>query len=63
VSLSLYRETSKLIFNIIHRFCKSIEKGGTDEAFLDVTQEVDFRLKNDPDIDFSAGQGDDEEFW
>lgn len=47
VSLALFREESKKIFNIIHRYCKCIEKGGTDEAYLNITEEVNFRMNHD----------------
>ena len=50
VSLHLYREESKKIFAIINRFAKNIEKAGTDEAFLDVTEEVN--MKYDSEIDY-----------
>ena len=41
VSLLFYREESKKIFSIIHRYAKLVEKAGCDEAFLDVTEEVE----------------------
>lgn len=52
VSLKLYRDESKKIFNIIHRYCKITEKAGTDEAFLNITDEVNFRMEHDKDIDY-----------
>ena len=36
-TLIKYRQESKKIFEILRRFCEVVEKGGTDEAFLDVT--------------------------
>lgn len=55
--MATYREDSKKIFEIINRYAKEIEKGGTDEAFLNVTKEVEFRMKYDSEIDFKAGKG------
>jgi nucleotidyltransferase/DNA polymerase involved in DNA repair len=37
VSLLFYREESKKIFDIIHRYSSTVEKAGCDEAFLNVT--------------------------
>jgi nucleotidyltransferase/DNA polymerase involved in DNA repair len=39
VSLQYYRDQSKLIFSIIRKHCTLIEKGGTDEAYIQVTAE------------------------
>ena len=41
----LYRVESKKIFQIIHRYSELIEKAGTDEAFLDVTREVEYEFQ------------------
>lgn len=51
VNLQLYRIESKKIFSIIHRYSETIEKAGTDEAFLDVTREVEYAFQNNM-IDF-----------
>jgi nucleotidyltransferase/DNA polymerase involved in DNA repair len=40
VSLALYREESKKIFEILRRFSPLVEKASCDEAFIDVTNEV-----------------------
>ena len=40
VSLAPYREESKKIFEIIQTFAKIVEKASCDEAFIDVTEEV-----------------------
>ncbi|CAD8073295.1 unnamed protein product [Paramecium sonneborni] len=37
VSLRYYRQESKLIFGIIKRFCNCVEKGGTDEGYIQVS--------------------------
>ena len=37
VSLALYREESKKIFEILRRFSDQVEKASCDEAFIDVT--------------------------
>ena len=47
-----YREESKKIFEIIRRYARVIEKGGTDEAFLNVTEEVAFKMKMDKELDY-----------
>ena len=46
VSLLAYREESKKIFEIIRRYSELVEKAGTDEAFLDITREVEWRFQN-----------------
>ncbi|CAD8061714.1 unnamed protein product [Paramecium primaurelia] len=38
ISLRYYREESKLIFAIIKQFCGCIEKGGTDECYIQVSE-------------------------
>ena len=48
MSLLFYREESKKIFTIIYRYAKLVEKAGCDEAFLDVTKEVESIYKSDP---------------
>lgn len=63
MSLSLYREESKKIFSILNRYSTVIEKGGTDEAFLDVTAKVNERFKsNRPPIDYAKNHGT-KDFW
>ncbi|CAD8150041.1 unnamed protein product [Paramecium octaurelia] len=38
ISLRYYREESKLIFAIIKQFCGCVEKGGTDECYIQVSE-------------------------
>jgi uncharacterized membrane protein len=38
VSLALYREESKKIFEILRRYSDLVEKASCDEAFLDLTK-------------------------
>ncbi|CAK80124.1 unnamed protein product (macronuclear) [Paramecium tetraurelia] len=38
VSLRYYRQESKLIFTTIKRFCNCVEKGGTDEGYIQVSE-------------------------
>ncbi len=40
VSLALYREESKKIFEILRRFSDQVEKASCDEAFIDVTNQI-----------------------
>lgn len=40
MTLALYREESKKIFAILRRFSTLVEKASCDEAFIDVTVEV-----------------------
>lgn len=40
VSLALYREESKKIFEILRRFSDQVEKASCDEAFIDVTHQI-----------------------
>ncbi|GAA5804315.1 hypothetical protein HPULCUR_009802 [Helicostylum pulchrum] len=44
VSLEPYRNASREIFKIFHKYCGTIQKIGTDEGFLDVTETVNQRL-------------------
>ena len=62
MSLQLYREESKKIFEIINRYSKCVEKAGCDEAFLDVGDQVEFRYKYDKNIDYAENQGT-EKYW
>ena len=63
VDLGLYRRESKKIFEILKRYSNVIEKGGTDEAFIQVNQQVDFHLKLKGDsIDYAKDEGT-EDFW
>ena len=62
VCLRLYREESKKIFQIIERFAKCVEKAGCDEAFLDVTEEVNKQNENAKDINYEIGLGT-KDFW
>lgn len=57
VSLLAYREESKKIFQIIHRYAELVEKAGTDEAFLDVTREVEWRYRTKQYEAYSPEQG------
>ena len=52
VSLHSYREESRKIFQIINRYSRNIEKAGTDEAFLDVTCEVNAKYDNGAKINY-----------
>jgi nucleotidyltransferase/DNA polymerase involved in DNA repair len=40
VSLALYREESKKIFAILQTYTDLVEKASCDEAFIDVTKQV-----------------------
>ncbi|CEP12185.1 hypothetical protein [Parasitella parasitica] len=44
VSLDAYRNASRDIFKIFHKHCNKIQKIGTDEGFMDVTDTVNQRL-------------------
>lgn len=44
VSLDAYRNASRDIFKIFHKHCDKIQKIGTDEGFMDVTEKVNQRL-------------------
>lgn len=44
VSLDAYRNASRDIFKIFHKHCDKIQKIGTDEGFMDVTETVNQRL-------------------
>ena len=46
VSLALYREESQKIFDLLKRFSPFVEKASCDEAFIDVTKEVDEIFNN-----------------
>ncbi|KAL0084776.1 hypothetical protein F4703DRAFT_1855938 [Phycomyces blakesleeanus] len=46
VSLDPYRNASKQIFKIFSKYCSSLQKIGLDEAFMDITQTVNERLKS-----------------
>ncbi len=52
MSLKLYRHESKKIFRILQRFSDNVEKASCDEAFLDVTQQVNIRFSLSRDEDF-----------
>ena len=41
VSLALYREESKKIFEILRRYSDQVEKASCDEAFIDITSKVE----------------------
>ena len=63
VSLLFYREESKKIFQIIDRYANVIEKAGCDEAFLNVTQQVNFRYNLEGSkIDYKKHDGT-KDFW
>jgi DNA polymerase eta len=40
VSLKFYRSESRKIFKVMKKHCELIEKASVDEAFLDITKEV-----------------------
>ncbi|KAI7893560.1 uncharacterized protein EV154DRAFT_501589 [Mucor mucedo] len=44
VCLDPYRNASREIFKIFHQYCDTIQKIGTDEGFMDVTNTVNQRL-------------------
>ncbi|KAG2231529.1 hypothetical protein INT48_002923 [Thamnidium elegans] len=44
VSLDPYRNASREIFKIFHKYCDKIQKIGSDEGFLDVTETINQRL-------------------
>ena len=44
--MALFREESKKIFAILRRFSDVVEKASCDEAFIDVTKEVDLKYTN-----------------
>ena len=37
--MQYYRDESKIIFSIVKKHCRLIEKGGTDEAYIQITKE------------------------
>ncbi|KAI9320759.1 hypothetical protein BX666DRAFT_1851230 [Dichotomocladium elegans] len=45
VSLDPYRNASKSIFKIFHKYCTTIQKIGLDEGFLDITDIVNDRIR------------------
>ena len=45
VSLAPYREESKKIFAILKRFSPNVEKASCDEAFIDVTNQVNMKFE------------------
>jgi impB/mucB/samB family len=49
--LALYREESKKIFEILRRYTQMVEKASCDEAFLDVTAEINQKYSNLLDSD------------
>ena len=52
-SLESYRRESLRIFEILEEMCDVCEKGGLDEAFLDVTQRVDDLLEQQEELDIT----------
>lgn len=46
MTLCRYREETKKIFVILRRFCSLVEKASCDEAFLDVTREVEYLFRH-----------------
>ncbi|KAF9586153.1 DNA-directed DNA polymerase eta rad30 [Lunasporangiospora selenospora] len=53
VSLDPFRKASAKIFDIFRRFCPKHQKGGLDEVFMDVTDEVNQRLMKEYGNDLS----------
>ena len=49
MSLALYREESKKIFEILRRFSDQVEKASCDEAFIDITNHVKLEDNDDSD--------------
>ncbi|KAJ1919844.1 N-acetyltransferase eso1 [Mycoemilia scoparia] len=61
-SLDVYRNASKLIFAVFDRYTKKLEKASVDEAFLDLTDQVNKQILEDLDlgkIRFSTNQNSD----
>lgn len=54
VSLKLYRRESKRIFKILRRFSLNVEKASCDEAYIDVTSEVNMRFQLAQQSDYDA---------
>jgi DNA polymerase eta len=52
-SLESYRKESLRIFEILEEMCDVCEKGGLDEAFLDVTQRVNNILEQSAELDIT----------
>jgi DNA polymerase eta len=46
VSLERYRRASEKIMSIIERFCPLCERASIDEAYIDITELVDSKMKN-----------------
>lgn len=44
MSLDSYRDAGKKIFRVFNQYCTLLQKVGTDEAFLDVTETANQRL-------------------
>lgn len=44
ICLDPYRDASREIFKIFHKYCDTIQKIGSDEGFLDVTETINQRL-------------------
>lgn len=45
VSLYLYREESSKIFDILKRYSNIVEKASCDEAFVDVSRQVNLKYE------------------
>jgi len=43
ICLRHYREESKKIFKILRRYCQLVENASCDEAFLDISHEVELK--------------------
>lgn len=44
--LSKYRDAGKEVANVLQRFTPLLERASVDEAYLDITEEVNKRLAN-----------------
>ena len=55
MSLALYREESKKIFEILRRYSDLVEKASCDEAFIDITNQI--KLTEDIDSDQNEWHG------
>eukprot|EP00347_Sterkiella_histriomuscorum_P022605 403337853 len=49
VSLAKYREESKKIFGIVQRYSQLVEKASCDEAYVDVTNQVNLKYQQEHD--------------
>ncbi|KAG0054221.1 DNA-directed DNA polymerase eta rad30 [Gryganskiella cystojenkinii] len=53
VSLDPYRKASARIFSVFSKYCSKFQKGGLDEIFVDVTDDVNQRIMDEYGSDLS----------